>query len=440
MNSIKNLIGQYSKNQFEDWPDFMLDIKEKAKEWLLNDSCSINEEKYKYTQIAPLLENKTISRLTRNDFPSSMVSEILDSDIPDIDSYSVILVNGYSLNNEPVHELQGGVILGSLVHAVKRFGHLFRTFFENYRSSEDFLVNLNTMLSEGGFFLFVPANCKPAKPIQIINLLSGNHSLIQPRNLVLMEAGSSADLLICDYTLSGEHSFVCNDATEVVCGENSSLNITKLQDVHESCSLISHTTVDQKASSKVKTHYFSIKGGTIRNNLTAVLGGQKSEHIAEGLSYTQHAEHIDHQVQITHAHPDCHSNQLFKHILADESTGAFTGRIIVAKDAQKTLAYQKSNNILLNPKAKMNIRPQLEIYADDVKCSHGATVGQLDEEALFYLRSRGISKDEARKILLHAFAGEVIGDIHHESIRLAIEKLMTQRMGLDLNEELKMES
>jgi Fe-S cluster assembly protein SufD len=230
-----------------------------------------------------------------------------------------------------------------------------------------------------------------------------------------------------DDTLSGEPYF-CNDVTEVMLGDAATLEMVRLQKVNGSTRLFTHTNVHQAASSRMKMHYATLGGETVRNNLKVTLAGAKAEHIAGGLSLTQQNEHIDNDVLIVHESPDCQSNQLFRHILSDTSTGAFTGRIVVNKGAQKTVAYQKSSNILLHPKAKMNIRPQLEIYADDVKCSHGATVGQLNAEALFYLRSRGISEAGAKKILLHAFAGEVINQISCESFRKTVLKLTEQKL------------
>ena len=174
----------------------------------------------------------------------------------------------------------------------------------------------------------------------------------------------------------------------------------------------------------MKTHLVALGGGNIRNRFDVCLNGEKAEHSVLGLSKTQQTEHVENDVLIVHASPDCQSNQLFKQILSDSSTGAFAGRIVVDKNSQKTIAFQRSSNILLHPKAKMDIRPVLEIYADDVKCSHGATVGQLDAEALFYLRSRGISEAEATKMLLQAFAREVIDSISCAPFRESILRMI----------------
>jgi len=272
--------------------------------------------------------------------------------------------------------------------------------FGNYR---DLCKQFNTFEHSGnGFLLFVPANSKPKKPIHISCICENALNL---RNIVIMEARSTADLLIDCKTFSDEP---CNDLTNVILGQSSVLGMIRLQ---SDANINTETDVQQAAYSSMKLHYINMRAGTVRNSLKVTLADVKAEHIASGLTFSQQSKHVDNNVQIIHASPDCQSDQLFKHILADSSTGVFTGRIVVDKNSHKTVAYQRSSNILLNPEAKMNIQPQLEIYADDVKCSHGATVGQLDAEALFYLRSRGIGENQAKKILLQAFAGEVVNKI-----------------------------
>jgi len=320
-------------------------------------------------------------------------------------------------NGHPVHQLPDGIVVGSFAGMIKQFGHLYRDFFDHYGFSDNVSADLDMVHGSDGFFMYVPANAKPSQPVRIANLFDGRNKMpIQSRNVVIMEAGSSAELLAGDYTLSGEEC-TCNDVTVVVLGEVATLDMVRMQKVNSATRLNTATTVWQATSSQMKTHYVSLGEGNIVNSMKVKLFGKKARHIVSGLSMTQQTGHVDNDILIEHASPDCQSNQLFKHILSDTSTGVFTGRIVVCKDAQKTEAYQRSSNILLHPKAKMKIRPQLEIYADDVKCSHGATVGQLDAEALFYLRSRGISEAEAKKILLHAFAGEVINGISCESFR-----------------------
>jgi Fe-S cluster assembly protein SufD len=416
-----------------DLPTFALAVKDRAMKALTGKSFPTKkDENYRHTMVTAALEQPlTVSRPSMNTFSMEKIRQIPERNIPGTDSYSIILRNGYYLNNEPVHKLPNGVVLGSCASLTEQPDGI-HDFFSNHQYFADVLVNLNTMLSGDGFFLHVPANAKLSKPIRIINQIDGpGNILVQPRSLIIMEPGSSADIVICDRTLSGE-PYVCNDVTEIVLNKNSALNLTRIQQVNPATNLITHTIVRQLESSRMKTHYVSMNGKSIRNNLSITLSEKYAGHTVKGLAFTRQTEHTDNHVLVTHASSDCNSNQLFRHILSGTSTGAFTGRIVVAGDAQKTSAYQRSSNILLNPEAKMNIRPQLEIYADDVKCSHGATVGQLDMEALFYLRSRGISESEARKILLRAFAGEIVNDITCEPVKNEAVKLIEQKMMEDL--------
>ncbi|MDR2037182.1 MAG: Fe-S cluster assembly protein SufD [Bacteroidales bacterium] len=430
MNSFQFYIDQYRFRKWKDMPDFVVDIKDEAMEKLSAASFPKGkDEQYLYTDIASLLqENRCLYQPSEEQLTFDKINRFLDSDLPDLNSYSLIFNNGFHVHKESVHVLPGGIVVGSFLSTVRQFSEEYEKFFTDYSLPDDILINLNAMLSGDGFFVFVPANMKPGKPIQITNLFHGNGNVLtQPRNLIIMEPGSSADILLCDYTLSDE-SFMCNDVTDVVLAEGASLNLTRLQKVNGTSHLFTHTNVRQKMSSHMTTHYISLNGATIRNDLKVNLTGKEAEHYVKGLAFTQQSGHIDNDVHIVHASPDCRSNQLFKHILSDISTGAFTGRIVVDEGAQKTLAYQRSSNILLDAKAKMNIRPQLEIYADDVKCSHGATVGQLDNEALFYLRSRGIGKKEAQKILLQAFAEETLEGISSKEIKNEMIRLVEQKM------------
>ena len=279
---------------------------------------------------------------------------------------------------------------------------------------------MNFRQLDNGFCLTIPANAKLSEPIHVTCVLDEyNEAAINFHNVVVMETGSSAELLINYRTRSAE-SYKCNDVTEIALGEGATLDIVRLQKVNDATCLTTATNVQQAACSRMKKHYLTIGGKKVHNSMKVELAGNDAEHNAFGLSLMQKTEHVSNDILITHASPDCRSSQLFKHILSDASSGAFTGRILVKKNAFKTAAYQRSSNILLHPKAKMEICPQLEIYADDVKCSHGATVGQLDAEALFYLRSRGIDEAEAKKMLLNAFAGEVINAISREQFKKTV--------------------
>ena len=430
MDSIEHYISQYQKSHSGDFPEFVLDMKDRAMKKLLAVSFPTQkDEAYRYTDVAALWKKEMEPyRPLDSGFPLEKIENFLNSNISAFDSYDIILYNGYPLQNELANELPEGLILGSFANIPEKFGDIYQKFFLNNEFSDDVLVNLNILLSGDGFFVYIPNGSAPDKPIRIINLLDGHgNTLVQPYNLIMMGQDSSANVFICDYDLSNG-ALVCNEVTEMLLAKNASLELVRLQKTDNTAGLITHFFVKQLASSRMKTHYMTLSGTSVVNNLTVKLVGNYAEHTAKGLSLTCRKEHADNQVHITHESPDCRSNQLFKHILSGTSTGAFTGRILVAEDAQKTMAYQRSSNILLNPEAKMNVRPQLEIYADDVKCSHGVTVGQLDSDALFYLRSRGVGEAEARKILLQAFAGEILEDIGSEPVKKEMMQAMEQKM------------
>ncbi|MDR0815532.1 MAG: Fe-S cluster assembly protein SufD [Bacteroidales bacterium] len=282
---------------------------------------------------------------------------------------------------------------------------------------------MNMIQDSEGFSIRIPAKTQAKEPVYIQARMSADSP---SRNRIVVETGSSADVVI-NY-LSEEVNIRVDELTEVRLEENASLNIVLLQRLNPSTHLKTHTIVNQAADSMMKIHYIVLSGESIDNRLQVNLTGKNAEHIAHGLTFTEGTEHTGNHVQIVHAAPECRSNQLFKHILSGTSTGNFIGKIIVNKDAQKTTAYQRSSNILLNNKAKMDIQPQLEIYADDVKCSHGATVGQLDSEALFYLQTRGIDKQDAEKILLRAFAEETLDNINIENVKNEVIQYVNQKL------------
>ncbi|MDR0714184.1 MAG: Fe-S cluster assembly protein SufD [Bacteroidales bacterium] len=282
-------------------------------------------------------------------------------------------------------------------------------------------ISLET--GDKGFMLYMPEKTEAAKPVQIIRATDNNAC----HNRITMKAGSRSDVLLLYPPLDGK-TVENNDTTEIRLEENAILNIILLQEGDPTAQLQTKTVVRQAAGSRMTIHYAALSGKHIRNELCVSLDGRHAEHQAYGLAFTENAEHTGNEIQIIHASPECKSNQLFKQILSGASTGAFAGKVTVCKDAQKTTARQRSSNILLNLKAKMNIQPHLEIYADDVKCSHGATVGQLNDEALFYLRTRGISNSEAKKILLRAFLEEVVETIQHQYIKDIIMQKIMQKM------------
>jgi Fe-S cluster assembly protein SufD len=356
-------------------------------------------------------------------------------DITDLDAHGLVLLNGfYPTLNDKLRQLPSGVWIGSLNEAAKKFSDLVARHYGKYAKSEtDGLVHLNTAMASDGVFIYVPKNVTLTKPIQVVNLVDSDVDLFnQHRNLIIVEVNADITLIICDHTLSPQ-KFLTNAVTEVFVGENAHFDIIRVQNEHNNACKITNTFIHQEKNSTASSNNITLHGGLIRNSTYHYLGGEGAESHSYGLYLADKWQHIDNFVNVEHLAPNCSSNQLFKGVMDDMSTGAFNGRIYVDKIAQGTKAYQKNNNILLTDDAKMDTKPQLEIYADDVKCSHGATVGQLDDNALFYLQSRGIDKREAKLMLMFGFAHEVIQNIKIEPLRERMDNLVMQRLKGELS-------
>jgi len=391
-------------------------------------------EDYKYTNLKPAFEKEYRQELVRE---SGLINlnEVYQSNIPELDAYLVFLVNGWFYSgNKPGAELPKGVVLGSLEQIANEKPELIQNYLNRQAGlSNDPFVALNTAFAKDGFFLYIPKGMAIEKPIQVINLLSSDDNLrTTQRNLVVAEAGSQVKIVVCDQSLSSA-SFLYNSVTEVFVGEDAVIDMYSIQNLHNQLTAINSLFFKQQRNSSLTTGVVSLHGGLIRNNLKVVFSGDHAEANVNGISFTDKKQHVDNFTVIEHAMPNCLSNQIYKNILDDESTGAFAGRIHVARDAQQTIAFQRNNNVLLSDKAKMQTKPQLIIDADDVKCSHGATVGQIDEEALFFLRARGIGENEARMMLMNAFAHEVILKITIEPLRDRIDELIEKRLNGEIS-------
>ncbi len=391
-------------------------------------------EDYKYTNLKPAFEKNYRHELVRETGLINL-NEVFKSNIPQLDSTLVFLVNGwfYSGNN-PGAELPKGVVLGGLEQIANDRPELLENYMNRQAGlSNDPFVALNTAFAKDGFFLFVPKGVLIEKPVQVINLLSSDENLMATqRNLIIAEAGSQVKIVVCDVTLSAS-SILYNTVSEIFAGEDALVDVYTIQNLNNLSTSINSAFCRQQRNSNLVTGIVSLHGGLIRNNLKVTFNGEHAEANVNGISFTDKKQHVDNNTLIEHSSPNCLSNQIYKNILDDESTGAFAGRIHVARDAQQTNAFQRNNNVLLSDKARMQTKPQLIIDADDVKCSHGATVGQINEEALFFLRARGIGEKDARMMLMNAFAHEVILKINLEPLRDRIDELIEKRLNGEIS-------
>ena len=442
MNNKPNLVERYSELYLESIKGiarssspFINSFREPALEKFRQLGIPTRKnESYKYTNLDIFFnhEYKSYFMPETADFTRA---EEFRCDVAGLDTHGIVLLNGfYPTINEKLRQLPEGIWIGSLNEASKRFGDKIEKHYNKYAKSDtDGLIHLNTALASDGVFVFIPEGATLKKPIQIVNLVYSEEDIFnQHRNLIIVEKNAEVSLIVCDHTLSPQR-FLTNAVTEIYVGENAHFDIIRVQNEHNNAGKITHTFIHQERNSQASSNNITLHGGLTRNSTYHYLGGEGSESFSYGLFLTDKFQHVDNFVNVDHAFPKCTSNQLFKGVLDEMSTGAFNGRILVRPDAQGTVAYQKNNNILLTDDAKMDTKPQLEIYADDVKCSHGATVGQMDEEALFYLQSRGIDKREARLMLMFGFAHEVIQNIKVEALRERMDNLVMQRLKGELS-------
>ncbi|MFH2096190.1 MAG: Fe-S cluster assembly protein SufD, partial [Bacteroidota bacterium] len=385
-----------------DVPDYIRKIRDNAIEDFRESGIPEHgSENYTHIDLPSIFSN-TYKKIFSHERYDVNLNEVFQCNVPELDTHLVLLINGnYYSDNKPIAGEADGIIVCGLAEAMVKYPGITAKHLSKYTSGDSSgLASLNTAFAQDGLFVYLPKGKSLKKAIQVVNLLRANENrMIQQRNLIILEENCSANIVICDHTLS-EHHYLCNNVTEVFAGKNSVFDLYNMQDEHNHAKKVNSVFIHQEYGSNVLTNTITLHGGIVRNNIWVNMDEECCENHTYGIFFADKNQHIDNFSAISHNKPNCTSNELIKGILDDNSTGAFAGRILVARGAQKTLAYQSNNNILLTDMARMNTKPQLEIYADDVKCSHGATVGQLDENAMFYLRSRGINKKEARMLLM----------------------------------------
>ena len=278
-----------------------------------------------------------------------------------------------------------------------------------------------------------PDGVCPEDPVQIMHFSTGNQKSIwlQPRNLIIADKNAKVEIIERHQSLK-DHAVVTNSLTEIYAEKNSFVDYYKIQNDLNSSTLIDNTFISQERDSNVSVHTFSFGGKLTRNNLNFYHNGENIQSTLKGITILESNQHVDHNTLVNHAQPNCESHQDYKGIFSERSVGVFNGKIMVDKIAQKTNAFQQNNNILIDNKAKVNTKPQLEIFADDVKCSHGCTIGQLNKEALFYLRSRGIPEKEAKALLTYAFANNILESVKTPNLKRRINSLIANKLGVNL--------
>lgn len=394
------------------------------------------QEEWKYTSLNSLLKvDFSIFSKQENSLEYKDVKKYF---LHEIDTYKIVFIDGiYSSNlSETTHD---GIDVCLMSAALNKpmYKQIIDVYFNKVASKEESLTNLNTAFSKEGAYIYIPKSKVPKKPIEIMHFSTGNEAslLLQPRNLIIAEENAELQVIERHQSLTNNEVFT-NSVTEIFAAKHAIVDYYKIQNDNGSASLIDNSYINQKDDSIVNVHTFSFGGKLIRNNLNFYQNGEHVNSTMKGVSIIGEKQHVDHHTLVHHIEPNCESHQDYKGIYGENATGVFNGKIIVDRLAQKTNAFQQNNNILVSDKATINTKPQLEIFADDVKCSHGCTIGQLDEEALFYLQSRGIPKKEARALLMYAFANNVLESVRIPELKLRINKLIANKLGVRLGFEL----
>ena len=405
-------------------------------------------ERYKYTDLQKLFEPDYGLNLNRLTIPVDPY-KTFSCDVPNLSTSLYFVVNDHFYSQaQPNAHLPEGVVIGSL----REFA---TTPYYNRLAGKDgdAVTDLNTMLAQDGLYVYVPKNVKVDRAIQVINILKtpfkspclggqqepspkqGRQEgslMVNRRVLIVLEEGAEIKLLFCDHA-ADDRNFLATQVIEAFVGDNAQLDLYCLEETHHKTVRVSNVYIDQQADSRVTHNVITLHNGVTRNKLDLTFSGEGAECHCYGCVIADKQQHVDNNTLITHRVPHCTSNELYKYVLDDKATGAFAGRVLVEHGAQKTASQMTNQNLTATKEARMYTQPMLEIYADDVKCAHGSTVGQLNDAALFYMRQRGISLNEAKVLLQNAFINEVIVKIELAPLRDRLHYLVEKRFRGELN-------
>ncbi|PHQ57411.1 MAG: Fe-S cluster assembly protein SufD [Lutibacter sp.] len=393
-------------------------------------------EEWKYTNLKPLLKHDF------SVFPSAETSvEFKNVEkylINEIESYKLIFIDGVfsSFLSTTTHDECDICVLSSALTRPK-YKMVVDNYFNTIAKKNNSFSELNTAFAKEGAFINIPKNTIVPKPIQIVNFSTGSEKevILQPRNLIVVGENSHVQIIERHQNLS-QNTTLTNSVTEIFVHKRAIVDYYKIQNDTKDSSIIDSTYISQKMQSVATVNTYSFGGKITRNNLEFHHEGEHITSNLNSISILDGKQHVDNHTLVNHKYPNCESHELYKGIYADKSTGVFNGKIIVQQKAQKTNAFQQNNNVLIDTGASINAKPQLEIFADDVKCSHGCTIGQLDADALFYMQSRGIPKKEAKALLLFAFGNDVVEKIKIPQLKSRITKLIAQNLSVELGFEI----
>ncbi len=381
-----------------------------------------HNEEWKYTNVDALLKQSFASS-----FGGKSTAIPLPSDLPV--KHSLLMHNGHlSGEQELIKHLPQGVLLLPLSTALEQHSDLIKPYLATILQQEHGFHFLNTAMIRCGLFVYIPKGMRIEEPIALTQVQDQENQAIHLRHLIIAEAQSQATF-IEEYCGEEGSCYLTNTVTEVYLGAGAQLTHYKIQRESKAAYHLGHIAVQQSAQSQFSSHSLSLGGKLVRSDISMYLQEEYARCLMNGIYAPAEGQHVDHHTTVNHLVPNCFSEQDYKGILTGHSRAVFNGKVIVAKDAQHTDAKQQNKNLLLSAHAEIDTKPQLEIFADDVLCSHGATVGQLDEDALFYLATRGIGRAEASQFLIHAFAQHNLQLIPHRNFADWMGKLLTQQLG-----------
>jgi len=442
MGSEKQYIELYEQARemiFSHAPESMNVVRDQAfEDFKAQGFPSKKVERYKYTDIQKLFEPDYGVNLSRLQIPVNPY-EAFHCDVPNLSTSLYFVVNDMFYHDEkPKGHLPEGVVIGSL----RDYPELVNKYYTKLaKTHEDAITALNTMLVQDGLLVYVPKNVKVDRAIQVINILKGTPQnalrvvpdlMVNRRVLLILEEGAEIKMLFCDHA-ADDRNFLATQIIEAYVGENASLDLYCMEETHHKNVRLSNVYIDQQANSRVNHNVITLHNGITRNRLDLTFSGEGAECQCYGCVIADKQQHVDNNTLITHHVPHCTSNELYKYVLDEKATGAFAGRVLVEHGAQKTISQMTNQNLTATKEARMYTQPMLEIYADDVKCAHGSTVGQLNDAALFYMRQRGISLQEAKLLLQNAFINEVIDKMQLEPLRDRLHYLVEKRFRGELN-------
>jgi feS assembly protein sufD len=389
------------------------------------------DEEYKYTDLSEAV-NKQYSLVPKQEF--HITKEQLDQLHLGEEHFDfIVFVNGKFQKALSKISVENAEFL-TLNNAFSSNKDLVEKYFNQIKPKNTAFTALNDALYSDGFFLFVPKNTVIEKPIHLFYISENQDENVfyTTRNLLIVEEGAKVEVIESHHNFDETYTFT-NSVTEIFVGKNAKADWHKLQNDSQTTYLVDSTFAKQERDSLATVNTFAFGGKLVRNNLDFIHTGENINSFMNGITIIGNEQLVDHHTAVHHNEPNCESYQNYKGVFKDKAHGVFNGKVFVNKIAQKTNAYQQNNNILLSEGATIDTKPQLEIFADDVKCSHGCTVGQLNDEALFYLRARGISKKEAQALLLYAFANDAMENIDIEPLKLKVAKLLAEKLEVNID-------